>query len=266
MLDFSPMQFERVAEAVAGVPNMTLAQGRSVYDHLTATHSQHVLELGTAHGVSACYMAAAVEERGGRVVTIDQVTATESRQPPPSDVIKGAGLHGAIERVLVADSSYTWWLKKQIDVHSDASGNVEPQYDFCYIDGAHNWTIDGLSVYLVEKLLRPGGWLLLDDLEWLYDPDTPFVGPGGQGADDLGLSQDERAFPHMRAVFDLIVKPHPSFTEFRVQNDSWGWAGKNAGAQRKLEIVEVAPPVATQAKRLLRKLRHSERLRGVGTG
>jgi len=242
---------------------MTAAQGRSVYDHLTATRSHDVLELGTAHGVSACYMAAAVEERGGRVVTVDQVAATKLRDPHPSDVIGRAGLPGAIERVMVEDSSYTWWLKQQVEMQSDASGNVEPQYDFCYIDGAHNWTIDGLSAYLVEKLLRPGGWLLLDDLEWHYDPSTPFVGPGGQGADDLGLSQAERAVPHMRAVFDLIVKQHPSFTEFKVENDDWGWAHKNAGAQRKLEMVEVTPPVATQAKRLLRRARHSERFRRV---
>ena len=65
-------------------------------------------------------------------------------------------------------SSYTWWLKEQVQARSDRAGNVEPAYDFVYLDGAKNWTIDGLAVVLIEKLLRPGGWLLMDDLPWTY--------------------------------------------------------------------------------------------------
>ena len=34
---------------------------------------------------------------------------------------------------------------------------MTPVYDFCYLDGAHDFTIDGMAVYLVEKLLRPAG-------------------------------------------------------------------------------------------------------------
>ena len=35
-------------------------------------------------------------------------------------------------------SSYTWWLKEQVAARSDAHGNVEPAYDFIYLDGAKN--------------------------------------------------------------------------------------------------------------------------------
>ena len=65
-------------------------------------------------------------------------------------------------------STYTWFLKKQVEARSDAAGNCEPLYDFCYLDGSKDWTTDGLAVVLIEKLLRPGGWLLMDDLDWTF--------------------------------------------------------------------------------------------------
>ena len=71
-----------------------------------------------------------------------------------------------------------------------------------YLDGAKNWTIDGLAVILIEKLLRPGRWLLMDDLDWTYGQD-----PGREITDGIHhreLSERERTEPHLRAVFDLL--------------------------------------------------------------
>ena len=114
---------------------------------------------------------------------------------------------------------------------SDAAGNCEPRFDFVYLDGAKNWTIDGLAVVLVEKLLRPGGWLLMDDLDWTYAQD-----PHRDATDGIvhrELSEPERTEPHLRAVFELIVAQHPSFTELRVQDEWWGWARKAPGEPRR---------------------------------
>ena len=43
---------------------MSPEQGRIVYDHVRATRPAEVLELGTAHGVGAAYMAAALRDNG----------------------------------------------------------------------------------------------------------------------------------------------------------------------------------------------------------
>jgi predicted O-methyltransferase YrrM len=161
------MRFEEIAGRVDGIPNMSRNRARRVYDHLRATGSVDVLELGTAHGVSAAYMAAAVQENGGSVTTVDHVVATRLRDPPPDAVLARAGMTERVKRVLVEDSSYTWWLGELI-LQNTRAGACEPIYDFVYIDGAHNWTIDGFSFFLVEKLLRPGGWVLLDDMAWSY--------------------------------------------------------------------------------------------------
>jgi predicted O-methyltransferase YrrM len=226
------VDFEAVATRIEGIPNMTRDRARRVYDHLRDSQAKHVLELGTAHGVSASYMAAAVEDRGGSVTTVDHVVATKLRDPQPDAVIERAGLTGAVNRVLVQDSSYTWWLGQQIQAHSQ--GQIcQPQFDFVYIDGAHNWTIDGFSFFLVEKLLRPGGWILLDDMAWSYGAGSSSFGPG-QGPDALGLSPSERSVPHVKLLFDLLVAQHPAFRNFLVEDEDWGWAQKSETGSREI--------------------------------
>lgn len=249
------MKFDVVAALLDGIPNMEPAQGWSVYRHLQASGARDVLELGTGHGVSASYMAAALQQSGGSVTTVDHAAATARRDPRPADVIERAGLGATIERVLLEHSSYTWWLKDRIAERSDAAGNCAPAFDFIYIDGAHNWTIDGLAVFLCEKLLRPGGWLLLDDLRWSYGGAGNTFAPG-QGPADLGLSPAEVQAPHMQLVFDLIVRQHPAFAEFRVENADWGWARKGEAAQRTFQVLETSPPLSS---RLLAALRAARR-------
>ncbi|HET6550467.1 MAG TPA: class I SAM-dependent methyltransferase [Solirubrobacter sp.] len=242
-------RFDDVARAVTGIPFMSPAQGRLVYDHLVGTGARDVLELGTAHGVSAAYMAAS----GARVTTVDHAGA--AYDPAPEDVLRRAGV---ADRVTVARefSTYTWWLKERIAERSDAHGNVEPCFDFVYLDGAKNWTIDGLAVVLAEKLLRPGGWLLMDDLQWTYDRGREVT----DGIVHRELSEPERREPHLRAVFDLIVAQHPSFTELRRQDEWWGWARKAPGEPRRY-TVETSRPLGALAAGAARKLARRARRR-----
>src|SRR3954471_11853661 len=243
--------FEQVASAIEGIPFMSREQGRLVYDHVRSSVARDVLELGTAHGVGAAYMAAA----GARVTTVDYAGA--DYVPRPEDVVQRAGVAGQVT-VVREFSSYTWWLKEQIAARTDAHGNVEPCFDFIYLDGAKNWTIDGLAVVLAEKLLRPGRWLLMDDLEWTYDQD-----PGREATDGIHhreLSEPERTQPHLRAVFDVIVAQHPSFTELRRQDEWWGWARKAPGEPRRYSV-ETSRPLGALAAGAARKFARRARRR-----
>jgi predicted O-methyltransferase YrrM len=239
---------------------MSPEQGRIVYDHVRATRPAEVLELGTAHGVGAAYLAAALEDNGaGRLTTVDFDGA--AYDPAPEAVLARAGVAGRVA-IVREFSSYTWWLKEQVQARSDGAGNVEPLYDFVYLDGAKNWTIDGLAVVLVEKLLRPGGWLLMDDLDWTYAQD-----PGREATDGIvhrELSAPERTEPHLRAVFDLIVAQHPAFTELKVQDEWWGWARKAPGQPRRYTLETSRPLgalVAGAARRAARRARQAIRRR-----
>ncbi len=254
------MDYDAVARAVAGVPFMSPEQGRLVYDHVRTTRPAEVLELGTAHGVGAAYLAGAIAENGaGRLTTVDFAGA--AYDPSPETVLARAGVADHVT-IVREHSSYTWWLKEQVQARSDGAGNVEPRYDFVYLDGAKHWTIDGLAVVLVEKLLRPGGWLLMDDLPWTYAQD-----PAREATDGIvhrELSERERTEPHLRAVFDLIVAQHPSFTELKIQDEWWGWARKAPGAPRRLTLETSRPLgalVAGAARKAARRARQATRSR-----
>jgi predicted O-methyltransferase YrrM len=241
------MEFERIAEAVRGFRNMSPEQGRKIYDHIRNTRPSHILELGTSYGVSAAYMAAALEANGqGRITTVDHV-----RSNPPEELLERVdpAVVRRINLVRIEDSSYDWWLKDQVEARSDGAGNCSPVYDFCYLDGAHNWTVDGFAVVLIEKLLRPGGWLLLDDLDWVHRSDPHGVRERGVF---FPLSKSELTKPHIRGVFEVIVKPHPAFGEFRVEDDEWAWARKSAARVRHVSVQVSRSPASALAVLLLR--------------
>jgi predicted O-methyltransferase YrrM len=244
---------------------MSPDQGRIVYEHVRATRPAEVLELGTAHGVGAAYMAAGLADNGtGRLTTVDFAGA--AYDPAPEQVLARAGVADRVE-VVRRYSSYTWWLKEQVQGRSDRHGNVEPRFDFAYLDGAKNFTIDGLAVVLVEKLLRPGGWLLMDDLDWTYAQD-----PAREATDGIvhrELSEPERTEPHVRAVFELIVAQHPNFTQLRVQDEWWGWARKAPGEPRRYSV-ETSRPLSVLAasalRRAVRRVRSARRAREARQG
>jgi len=75
----------------------------------------------------------------------------------------------------------------------------------------------------VMKLLKPDGWLLLDDLNYSHAADNQ-AGP-------FPMSEAQRMTPNVREIFDLIVKQDPAFTDFREERDEWGWAHKGSGAR-----------------------------------
>lgn len=57
--------------------------------------------------------------------------------------------------------TYSWTLFEML--HS------EERYDFIYIDGHHTFYIDLPAILLADRLLKPGGYLLLDDISWTLD-------------------------------------------------------------------------------------------------
>jgi predicted O-methyltransferase YrrM len=246
------VDFDQVAASVAGIPYMSPDFGRRVYDHIRITRPTGALELGTAHGVSAAYMAAALEANGaGHLTTVDHAGA--AYDPSPREVLERAGLQHRVT-VVHEHSSYNWFLKEQIEAASDSAGNCDPCYDFCYLDGSKNWNVDGLAVILIEKLLRPDGWLLMDDLEWTYEHNRWIV-PTGDGKPLGPLSESERTQPHLLAVFELIVKQHPAFSQF-IREDAWyGWAQKRSGAPRRYEMANSRPLGAVVAAELRRRRR-----------
>ena len=193
---------------------MSLEQAHRITDFIHEHRVSDILELGFAHGVSTCYMAAALAEaEGGSIVTIDRESASRC-VPNIEYLLKECGYHDMVT-YYYEPTSYTWRLMKSIEE------NAAPRFDLCYIDGAHTWFVDGFAFFLVDRLLRPGGWIIFDDLDWTYA-----TSPSLRDIEQIqSIPLEERETPQIRKVYELLVKPHPHYNNFRTQ-DGWAYAQK----------------------------------------
>jgi predicted O-methyltransferase YrrM len=225
------MKFQEARDIVGETPYLSAKEGRVLYDHIIETRPETCLELGHAHGVSTLYMAAALDELGqGAIDTVDLLTSAD-RVPNLESLLDEAGLERFVN-IHREKNSYNWFLKKKIQSQSK-SDRCDPCYDFCFIDGAKNWTIDGFAFFLVDKLLRENGWLLFDDLKWFYGKVE-----GREASDGVtlrSLSQEEVNEAHIELTFRLLVMQHPGYCNFCIQDEWWGWAQKKTGGNRTLK-------------------------------
>lgn len=186
-----------------------------MYEFIMRARPRRILELGFAHGVSACHMAAALDELGGarHVVTIDTRHALQ-RRPPITELLARCEL-GHLVTPIFADTSYTWELMRML------GKDPPPSFDFVYVDGAHRWDPDGFAFLLADRMLAPGGWMLFDDLDW-----TLAESPSLRDEEWVReLPAEQRTTPQVRRIFDLLVRTHPDYTDVQEDN-GWGWARK----------------------------------------
>jgi predicted O-methyltransferase YrrM len=224
------MNFEEIKSRIQGIPFMTPDEGKKIHDFIIQNRLSQCLELGFAYGVSSSYMAAALDELGtGHLTSVDMEKARAWQKPSIEETLARIGLDQYVTTVR-EKTSYTWFLKREIERRT-VDGVCEPFYDFCYIDGCKNWTVDGAAFFLVDKLLKPGGWILFDDYLWSY------AATGRDQTDGIihaELSEDERNNPQIEAVFRLLVQQHPGYSDFRIEGN-WAWAHKiSMEAQRSI--------------------------------
>jgi len=209
--------FNKVRSGFDDLPYMRHPQAILMRDFIIEHDARNILEIGFLHGKSSAYFAAILEDLGrGHLVTIDQVNARQ-REPNIEQVLSALDLTHRVTPVY-AERSYTWEMAKMI------RAKPRPQFDLCYFDGGHTWDATGFGFVLVDLLLRPGGWIVFDDLPWTIE-----------AADHVQskvlrhwrtFSPDERATPAVRMVFDLLV-PHLGYMDKRIVNDGqWGIARK----------------------------------------
>ncbi|MDD3012974.1 MAG: class I SAM-dependent methyltransferase [Candidatus Gastranaerophilales bacterium] len=190
-------------------------------DFILENKFKNILELGFYHGVSTCYIAGAIDELGGGKVTTIDLETVRTKDPNIETLLTDLGLREYVD-IYFEPKSYIWRLMKMIEA------DPSPRFDFCYIDGGHNWYDTGYAFFLIDKLLLPGGWIIFDDLDWAYDnypamKNLEFV---------KRLPEEERITPQVRKVYELLVKQHPNYGEFMekqwesLENQNWAYAKK----------------------------------------
>jgi predicted O-methyltransferase YrrM len=215
-IGFLFMTFDDIVHHLQQIPHIPPERGKLLYDFILETRPARILELGFAHGTSTCYMAAALQANGaGSILTIDNLNSRH-RDPSITTLMQRTGLAPFITPVF-AQRSYTWELMKLLESQTTA-GRTEPCFDFVFIDGGHTWDSDGFAFLLVDRLLKPGGHVLFDDVTW-----TPSVCAGEDWVD--ALPEEERDVAHVEKVFQLLVVPDQKYTGFEFDG-VWAWAQK----------------------------------------
>ena len=201
------MIFDDVAAALHGIKHTPREKGKILYDTILERGYRDCLELGFAHGVGSCYMAAALNAQGfGTLVSVDTEGAMQ-RKPRADHTAERLGLKQHIEFVF-HPISYTWFLKEAI--------RTGRQFDFCFLDGAHTWDVDGFAFLLVERILKPGGMIIFDDLDW-----SIAHSPTMRNLDFHPMIKQHRG---VRDTYELLVKNTPGLKTY--EKDGWAYAEK----------------------------------------
>jgi predicted O-methyltransferase YrrM len=219
------MKPEQVRQILQDTPHMRLRQAYRITELIHQNKIKDVIELGFAHGVSTCYMAAALQEAGGGSITTIDLESARCLCPNVEQLLEKCGYAGMVD-VCYEPTSYTWRLMKFLE------NDVTPRFDLCYVDGAHDWFVDGFAFFLIDRLLRVGGWIIFDDLDWTFA-----TSPSLHSAEWVkSMPQDERETPQIRKVYELLVRTHPCYSDFRVQ-EGWAYAHKvSASVARSARI------------------------------
>ena len=198
------MPIARVEATVSALPYMKARRAEKLQDLIVRHHLCECLELGFYHGVSSAYFAEILRDafaKRGHLTTIDRAQALKL-SPNIEQLLSRLSLTEYVT-IYAEKSSFTWRLMHLIEA------NPEPIFDFAYLDAGHTWDVTGFGFLLVDRLLKPGGWVVLDDLDWTHDT-SPALAQRSSA-----LPEEERVTPQVRKVWELIVKRHTSYGDFR---------------------------------------------------
>ena len=226
------MKYRLVEEAVARLRYIQRPNAKMLYDFIVKHEIRQVLELGFAHGVSSCFIAAALDEVSsahGATTKLTTIDLPESRQrhPPIELLLLRTGLQQYVD-VHRIRSGYHWFLHDEIRVQSAELNRCRPKYDLVIHDCTKNWMQLSGGFFLIDKLLKPGGWIIWDDFNWTFSAADKKRNEtfGTQHSD---LSRAELETPHVREMFYLLVMQHPNYQDFKIVEDSnWAWARKRS--------------------------------------
>ncbi len=212
---------ERVRQTLGDLPYMRFEQAEVLSRFLHEHKLRNCLELGFFHGVSSAYIAETLREMGGGHLTTIDLEWTRSKSPNIDAVLAQLDLTEYVT-VYYEPRSYTWRMMKMIEAGQNES------FDFCYIDGGHLWDVSGFGFFLVEKLVKPGGWVLFDDLDWRVKPYYDRLVAEGKEPEPWmqALTAEERETKQVRKIWELLVKQHPRFANFGETEFSWGFTQK----------------------------------------
>ena len=230
----SNSNFEEVLQKLHGLPFMRPAQAKWLNKLITTKKLYSVLEIGFHHGKSTALIAATLADAGqGELISIDRNLSLKL-VPEAGELLRELNLDVTV-KLIHAERSYTWELSKLIAM------DHPPKFDICYFDAGHEWDSTALGFLLVDRLIKPGGWIVFDDLDWTIQNSLKRRGLIAKATRFHNYSQDEISTPAVRRVFELLV-PTEGYEEIQsVEGLGWGVARKKSAASGQYATLHSNP-------------------------
>jgi predicted O-methyltransferase YrrM len=102
--------------------------------------------------------------------------------------------------------SYNWTLGKLLEENS------EPIYDYVFLDGAHTWAVDALTTFLIDRLLKPGGFIDFDDYDWTLAT-SPALNPSRFPLTGKMYTDEQIRTKQVKMICDAVVRNDPRYRE-----------------------------------------------------
>jgi len=251
------MKFQKIFSIVGHVPYIGEKNANFLYDLIVKEKLSNILELGIAHGTATCYMAAALHEiGGGKITAVDLLEVKDEFKPSAEEQLEKTALTEFVN-IVRTQTGYTWFLHDDI-AKNTSNGVCREVYDLVIIDGPKNWTIDGAAFFFADKLLKKDGWIIFDDYNWTY-ASANGRRDSTDGITHRSLSNDEQETPHIREVFELLVKQHPGYGKLLLlEGQDWAMAKKTKENKKDYTVaynVNTRDILSKVFMRLYRKLR-----------
>lgn len=100
--------------------------------------------------------------------------------------------------------SYNWSL--------DQALQAGVELDVAFLDGAHTFHHDALAFFLIDRMLKPGGYILFDDYNWSHAT-SPSMKPAVFPKILDQYTEEQIQDSQVKRVVDHLVKTHPNYEE-----------------------------------------------------
>lgn len=139
------------------LPSMKHNEAEFIEYYIEKYNCNTVAEFGSGKGKSTAYIASIISNRNGIVYTHDIENLVNNRTPNIFQVINYLNLN---EYVIYNNhkSSISMSLMYYFEKYD------EPIFDMLYVDDIHLWDITSSIFLLADKLLKPNGLVVFDDL------------------------------------------------------------------------------------------------------
>lgn len=225
-------KFDALAQELKDVEHMPQPYARFCHNLIRKHKLKTVLEFGTHVGKSAAFLANAVGPKG-RVITMEKRTnCTEAEE-------RMARLDLRNVQVVRHPSGCEWVCKYFVE--------RQMSFDLAYIDGCHDFKHVLADFALAKRLVRPGGWIVFDDIPWTHKsmfarrPEAHERFVKNQGIDYVEAQQ-------VKAVWDHIVTRDPDVANI-VHHSKW-FAAVQLGMPKRQRTVlaRVRHPIQPMSK------------------